>query len=160
MTDLIIASDEKWMQVALDLAAQAALAGEVPVGAVVTCGDKIVGLGYNLKETALNPMGHAELIALKQASEKLGRWRLSDCTLYVTLEPCSMCAGALVSARLGRVVFATFDPKAGAVGSLYNIAQDVRLNHRVEVTSGVLADAASSVLKNFFQRRRLENKNA
>ncbi len=143
-----------WMQHALNLAAQAAAIGEVPVGAIIVKDDAIVGEGYNLREREQCALEHAEIIAIRQASKKLGTWRLSGCTLYVTLEPCLMCAGAIYQARLDHVVYGAIDPKAGAMGSLYSVNTDTRLNHRLPVTTGVLADEASTALKDFFRRLR------
>ena len=142
--------DEGFMQQALELASEAARLGEVPVGAIAVKAGQIVGRGYNRREIDKDPFSHAELTALKQASQALGAWRLTGITLYVTLEPCAMCAGALVQSRIDRLVFGTMDPKAGAVGSLYNLAQEPRFNHRLEVTSGVLQSACSQALKDFF----------
>jgi tRNA(adenine34) deaminase len=128
--------------------------GEVPVGCVIVHEGRIVGRAHNQRERLHDPTAHAEMIAVTQAAEALGRWRLTGCTVYVTIEPCSMCAGALVLARVDRLVFGPRDPKTGACGSLFNIAQDPRLNHRVELTEGVLADEASALLKDFFRMRR------
>jgi tRNA(adenine34) deaminase len=147
-------NDEHWMRQALDLAAQAAEAGEIPVGAVIVCEDQVIAAAANRKELNQDPLGHAEVIAIREAAEKLGRWRLSGCTLYVTLEPCTMCSGAIIHARLDRVVYAATDPKAGAVRSLYQILADPRLNHAPEVTAGVLEAEASAQLKAFFRRLR------
>ena len=147
--------DAHMMQRALALAAEAAAAGEVPVGAVVVDeAGVIVGEGRNTREHEQDPLGHAELVAIAAAARRLGRWRLSGCTLYVTLEPCFMCAGALVNARVDRLVFGAIDPKAGAVGSLADVCRDARLNHRLSVDSGVLADACGAMLKSFFRARR------
>jgi tRNA(adenine34) deaminase len=139
---------------ALELAREAAALGEVPVGAVVVVDERVVGSGFNRREVDHDPLSHAELRAIAEASRVLGRWRLSDATLYVTLEPCTMCAGALIQARLKRLVFGTMDPKAGAVGSLYDLLADPRHNHRVEVTSGVMGAECSSLLKDFFKTLR------
>jgi tRNA(adenine34) deaminase len=128
--------------------------GEVPVGCVIVHEGRIVGRAHNQRERLHDPTAHAEMIAVTQAAEALGRWRLTGCTVYVTIEPCSMCAGALVLGRVDRLVFGPRDPKTGACGSLFNIAQDPRLNHRVELTEGVLADEASALLKDFFRMRR------
>lgn len=142
----------------MDLAlAQAAIAGElgeVPVGAVVVCDGEVVGRGHNRREVDADPLGHAEIAAIREAAAAVGRWRLFGCTVYVTVEPCPMCAGAIYQARLTRLVFGCPDPKAGAVGSLFNIAQDERLNHWVEVTSGVRAEESAALLTDFFQQRR------
>jgi tRNA(adenine34) deaminase len=144
-------SDQRWMAEAVAEARRAAELGEVPVGAVVVDGaGEIVSRAHNTKETNGDPLGHAEVLALRQASVLLGGWRLSGCTLYVTLEPCAMCAGALVHSRIRRLVFGTEDPKAGFCGSLGNLVQDPRLNHRLEVTSGVLREECSALLKEFF----------
>lgn len=147
------------MAQALAEARRAARAGEVPVGAVVVApgadGKPVVlGRGYNLRETRRDPTAHAEIVALRRACQRVGSWRLSDATMYVTLEPCAMCAGALVLARVKRLVFGCRDPKAGAVGSLYNLARDPRLNHRLVVTEGVEAEAAAALLVDFFRARR------
>ena len=151
--------DAHMMQRALALAAEAAAAGEVPVGAVVVDeGGVIVGEGRNTREREQDPLGHAELLAIAAAARRLGRWRLSGCTLSVTLEPCIMCAGALVNARVDRLVFGAIDPKAGAVGSLADVCRDARLNHRLSVDSGVLADDCGAVLRSFFRARRAATK--
>jgi tRNA(adenine34) deaminase len=146
--------DVEWMTRALMLAEMAASVGEVPVGAVLTKDHEIVAEGHNLTVTSNDPTAHAELVVIREAAQKLGGWRLTDCTLYVTLEPCAMCAGALVLSRVSRLVFGASDPKAGMVGSLDNLAQDERLNHWVEVTGGMLADAAGDLLRDFFRARR------
>jgi tRNA(adenine34) deaminase len=145
---------QKWMRRALELAAKAAEAGEIPIGAVIVCEGQVVAESGNLKESNQDPLGHAEIIAIRAAAEKLGRWRLSGCTLYVTLEPCTMCSGAIVHARLDRVVYGATDPKAGAVRSLYQILADARLNHTPEVIAGVLEAECSEQLKAFFRRLR------
>ncbi len=142
------------MTQALELAQQAGQLKEVPVGAVVVVGGEVIGRGYNRREVDCDPLSHAELKAISEASQKLKSWRLSEATLYVTLEPCTMCAGALIQARLGRLVFGAMDPKAGAVGSLYNLLKDERLNHQVEVTSGVMEQECGKVLKDFFAALR------
>jgi tRNA(adenine34) deaminase len=147
-------TDEKWMRRALELAAEAAVLGEIPVGAVVVFEEQIIAEASNRKEQNQDPLGHAEIIAIRTASEKLGRWRLTGCTLYVTLEPCTMCAGAIVHSRIERLVFATNDPKAGAVASLYQILSDVRLNHQPKITKGVLENIAAAQLKSFFKGLR------
>ena len=127
---------------------------EVPVGAIVVHEDRIIGAAHNQRESLKDPTAHAEMIALTQAASYLEDWRLSGCTMYVTLEPCPMCAGAMVLARIDRVVFGTTDPKAGACQTLYRIADDERLNHRVEVISGVLAQPCEMLLKDFFAKKR------
>ncbi len=155
---VVDASDKMYMQRALELAREAAAWGEVPVGAVVVQNNAIVAEAFNRRESWRDPTAHAELIAIRTAAEKLGRWRLSGTTLYVTLEPCAMCAGAMVLARIDRLVYGTEDPKSGAVRSLYRLADDKRLNHRLQITAGVLAEECAAVLKEFFQKRRLSGK--
>jgi tRNA(adenine34) deaminase len=145
------------MRQALELAARAAEAGEVPVGAVIVNESGVIAEAYNERESLPSALAHAELTALRLACEKLGRWRLSGCTLYVTLEPCVMCAGALVNARVDRVVYGARDPKAGAVESLYQVLADARLNHRPEVTGGMLAEECGAMLTAFFRERRAKN---
>lgn len=142
------------MEVALEEARLAGAGGDVPVGAVALWEGEVIGRGRNEREKLGDPTAHAELLALRKASQALGTWRLEAVTLVVTLEPCAMCAGALVAGRVGHLVFATVDPKAGACGSLYNLCADPRLNHEVEVTTGVLAGAAGDLLRDFFARRR------
>jgi tRNA(adenine34) deaminase len=149
-----MSEDEAFMQQALALAREADALGEVPVGAVAVHEGRIVGTGFNRREVDRNPLAHAELLALDAAAQALGAWRLSGVTLYVTLEPCAMCAGALVQSRVTRLVFGAMDPKAGAVGSLYNLAEEPRHNHRLQVTSGILADESRLLLKSFFERLR------
>jgi tRNA(adenine34) deaminase len=146
--------DAGWMQQALAAAEQAAVHDDVPIGAVVVHEGLAIATGHNRREVDRDPTAHAELLALREAARVLGRWRLDDCTLFVTLEPCAMCAGALVLARLGRLVFAADDPKAGAVGALYDIPRDPRLNHQVAVTRGVAADPAAALLRDWFRARR------
>lgn len=147
-------TDELHMREALALAREAAAVGEVPVGAVVVHDGVVVGRGLNRRENTRDPLGHAELLAIAEAARTLGRWRLSGCTLYVTLEPCPMCAGAVVNARVDRVVYGAADPKAGAMGTLYDIARDGRLNHRAEVVPGLLAAESAELLRAFFAARR------
>lgn len=143
------------MASALDLARLAPANGDVPVGAVVVTSDgTVVGAGHNEREGAGDPTAHAEVLALRAAASALGSWRLTGCTLVVTLEPCTMCAGALVLARVDRVVYGAADPKAGAAGSLWDVVRDRRLNHRPEVVAGVLAEPCSAVLRAFFEDRR------
>lgn len=143
------------MRAALDEARAARAAGDVPIGAVVADADgALIGRGRNVREAQADPTGHAEVVALRAAAAHRGEWRLGGCTLVVTLEPCTMCAGAAVLSRVDRVVFAAFDPKAGAVGSLWDVVRDRRLNHRPEVVSGVLADEASTLLGGFFATQR------
>ena len=141
-----------FMRRALELAAEAAAEGDVPVGAVVVHEGAIVGEGRNTRERDADPTGHAEIVALREAAAALGRWRLDGCTLVVTLEPCTMCAGALVSSRVDRLVFGAWDEKAGAVGSLWDVVRDRRLNHRPEVLADVLPDDSSVLLRSFFGR--------
>ncbi len=139
---------------ALAEALKALSAGEVPVGCVIVSSGRIIGRGHNLRETEQDPTAHAEIIALRKAAAELMSWRISPAICYVTLEPCPMCAGALVNARVDRLVFGCRDPKAGAIESLYHIAADARLNHRMEVQSGVLKDECSRLLSGFFQGLR------
>ncbi len=145
---------EKWIRSALILAERARKEGEIPVGAVVVMDDEIIGSGYNQTEHKNDPTAHAEILALRSASGRLGFQRLSGCSLYVTLEPCPMCSGALVLSRIDRLVFGAKDPKSGACGSLYNLVQDKRLNHRLKVTSGILEQECSQLLKSFFRSIR------
>jgi tRNA(adenine34) deaminase len=149
-------SDRRWMQKALREAERAFEQDEVPVGAVVVHKGSVIGRGHNMVETLDDPTAHAEMLAVTAACDTLGRKHLTDCTLYVTLEPCPMCAGALVHARLDRLVFGAFDEKAGATSTLYNIVQDERLNHHVEVVSGLEADRAAGLLQDFFRQKRQE----
>jgi tRNA(adenine34) deaminase len=160
-------SENYFMGVALDEARKAFEADEVPIGAVVVLekdldtGEKfsepvVIASAYNIREKSKNPIGHAELLVIQKASQKLDRWRLSGCTLYVTLEPCLMCAGAIVLSRIDKIVYGTPDPKAGAVTSLYQTLADKRLNHRPEVKSGIMELECSKILKDFFARKRLK----
>ncbi len=160
MTSPVPTADDAFMAEALELARRAAQLGEVPVGAVTVYEGRIIGRGYNRREIDRDPLAHAELLAITEARLALGVWRLSGVTLYVTLEPCAMCAGALVQSRVDRLVFGATDPKAGAVGSLYDLARDTRHNHRLEVTSGVLDEACSGILKDFFRGLRAQKKEA
>lgn len=146
--------DVAMMQRALVLAATAAKAGEVPIAAVVYRGDEVLAEAANNREASGDPIGHAEMLALSGAGRSLGSWRLHDCTMAVTLEPCAMCAGAMVNARLGKLVYGADDPKAGACRTLYSIPTDERLNHRVTVIGGVLADQCVELLQAFFGQRR------
>jgi tRNA(adenine34) deaminase len=150
-------TDERWMRAAIEEAKLAEGKGEVPVGAVIVHEDAIVGRGHNLRELSQDPTTHAEMIAIREAAEKLGSWRLIDTALYVTLEPCPMCAGALVNARVPRVVWGCNDPKAGATETLYTIGSDPRLNHRFECVPGVLSDECSSLLTGFFAAIRAKD---
>jgi len=142
------------MRLALAEAARAASAGEVPVGAVVIRGGEVLGRGHNRRETDADPLAHAEILAIREASIEVGGWRLTGCTLYVTLEPCAMCAGALVNSRVDRLVFGARDPKAGFCGSLGDLVRDVRLNHRLEVVEGVLVEECGTLLREFFESLR------
>jgi tRNA(adenine34) deaminase len=148
------AMDEQWMAEALAEARLALAAGEVPVGAVVVHDGAIVGRGHNRRESANDPLGHAELLAIASAAKHLGRWRLFGCSLIVTLEPCPMCAGAVVNARIDRLVYGATDPRAGAAGSVMDIVRDGRLNHRAEVVGGVRAAESAELLRGFFASRR------
>ena len=147
-------SDQFWMREALVVARQGALLGEVPVGAVIIKDEIVLARAHNGREGTKDPTAHAELIAIRLAASSAGDWRLTDTTLYVTLEPCPMCCGAIVLARIPRVVYAASDPKAGAAGTLFNLLQDKRLNHQVDVTQGLLAEESSYLLKSFFRDRR------
>ena len=142
------------MRRALELAETASELGEVPVGAVVVCEERIISQAFNLRETLHDPTAHAERLALEAAGRVLATWRLDRCSLYVTLEPCPMCAGAMVQARLKRVIFGCHDPKAGACSSLYRITSDPRLNHRVSVSGGILENDCRAILNRFFRTRR------
>jgi tRNA(adenine34) deaminase len=144
------------MEAALTEARAAAAIGEVPIGAVVVREGEVVGRGHNRRETDGDPLAHAEILAIRQAAGVVGGWRLSGCTLYVTLEPCAMCAGAIVAARIERLVYGPADPKAGFCGSLGNLVQDPRLNHRLDVTYGVLAAESAALLRGFFAGLRLK----
>ena len=147
-------SDETWMREALKEARRAAAEDEVPVGAVVVKDGRLLGRAHNQRERLKDPTAHAEMVAITQAAEAVGSWRLDGATIYVTLEPCPMCAGALVNARMGRLVYGADDPKAGACGTLMDLANDSRLNHRLPVTRGILAGECGGVLKEFFRKRR------
>jgi tRNA(adenine34) deaminase len=148
--------DQRWMRLALHEAQFALAENEVPIGAVIVHEGLVIAAAHNQREQLRDPTAHAEMIALTQAASALGTWRLADCVMYVTLEPCPMCAGAIVQARIPRVVYGAIDPKAGAVESLYRLLDDARLNHRAQVVGGVLADECGSMLTRFFQQRRLE----
>ena len=142
------------MRLALEEAAAAGSEGEVPIGAVIVCDDEVVARAHNRRETDADPSAHAEFTAMVAAARALGRWRLTGCTVYVTLEPCLMCAGLMVNARVDRCVYGAPDPKGGALGTLFDVSHDPRLNHAFEVTSGVLADEAADQLRAFFRARR------
>ncbi|MBB6670309.1 tRNA adenosine(34) deaminase TadA [Cohnella nanjingensis] len=146
--------DERWMQEAIRQAEMAEAIGEVPIGAVIVRNGEIVGTGFNRRETGLDPTAHAEMVAIREASEKLQAWRLLRCTLYVTLEPCPMCAGAILQSRVERVVYGAPDPKAGCAGTLMDLLQDTRFNHVSPWTSGVLHESCAALLTNFFRRLR------
>jgi tRNA(adenine34) deaminase len=146
--------DEQWMRLALVEAAKAAELGEVPVGAVAILNGKVIGQGYNCKESSLDPTAHAEIIALRQAAAALRNWRLMEVTLYCTLEPCPMCAGAMIQARLSRLVYGAKDTRFGADGSVVSVLREPGFNHQVEVTDGVLADEAVALLQAFFKKLR------
>lgn len=148
------AVDRCFMELALEQAKKAAAIGEVPIGAVVVCNGEVVASAYNRREVDKDPAGHAEFIACKEAARTLDRWRLSGCTVYVTLEPCLMCAGLMYQSRIDRCVFAAPDPKAGALGTLYSIHTDERLNHSFEVTGGILQEESAALLKGFFSKLR------
>jgi len=146
--------DQRFMRRALEEAERAYARGEVPVGALVVRGEQILGIAHNERETTQDPTAHAELLALRRASASAGSWRLTDCTLYTTLEPCPMCAGALHAARVSRLVYAAPDPKAGAAGTLYDLPADLRLNHTYPYTRGILQSEAVALLQTFFRQRR------
>ena len=150
--------DRRMMFRALDLAREAAAMGEVPVGAVVYRHGQVLAEAFNRRESDNDPVGHAEILALRQAALRLGDWRLSDCSLAVTLEPCAMCAGAIVNSRIGRLVYGARDPKMGAVESLYRLCSDARMNHEPEsIVAGLMAEECGRLLSGFFQQRRNEN---
>jgi tRNA(adenine34) deaminase len=146
--------DRQWMRAALEQARHAAELGEVPVGAVVVRGGELIGAGYNRREVDGDPLAHAELLALRQAAAAVKGWRLVGCMMFVTLEPCAMCAGALVNSRVERLVYGAADPKAGFCGSLGDIPRDPRLNHRLEVVAGVMAEECGDLLRDFFRGLR------
>jgi tRNA(adenine34) deaminase len=155
---MILMDKEYFMRAALDLAFKAQELGEVPVGAVIVRNDEIIGRGYNRSIIAMDPTAHAEVVALRDAAQNLGNYRLLDCTLFVTLEPCVMCIGALFHARIKRLVYAAADPKTGVCGSLLNLPAETRLNHHLEVIGGVLATEAGSLLRQFFISKRNSGK--
>lgn len=146
--------DAAWMRRALAAAERAAALGEVPVGAVVVRGGEAIAEAHNRREIDADPLAHAELLAIREAARRVGGWRLTGCTMYVTLEPCAMCAGALVNARFDRLVYGAADPKAGYCGTLGDVVRDPRLNHRLEVAAGVLAEESAEFLRRFFGRLR------
>lgn len=150
--------DEKYMKAAIREAKKAYALDEVPIGCVIVREDKIIARGYNRRNTDKNTLAHAEMSAIKKASKKTGDWRLEDCTMYVTLEPCQMCAGAIVQSRLGKVVIGSMNPKAGCAGSVINLLQMKQFNHQVEMETGVLGEECSSMLSGFFQELREKKK--
>ena len=150
--------DEKYMKAALREAKKAYKLDEVPIGCVIVQNEKIIARGYNRRNTDKNTLAHAELSAIKKASKKTGDWRLEDCTMYVTLEPCQMCAGAIVQSRLGKVVIGSMNPKAGCAGSVINLLQMKQFNHQVEMETGVLGEECSAMLSGFFQELRQKKK--
>lgn len=152
--------DEKYMKAAIAQAKKAAALDEVPIGCVIVQDGKIIARGYNRRNTDKNTLAHAELAAIRKASKKTGDWRLEDCTMYVTLEPCQMCAGAIVQSRLKRVVIATMNPKAGCAGSVLNLLQMEAFNHQVEITRGVREEECATMLSDFFRRLRQKKKTA
>ena len=151
-------NDEKYMREALKQARRAYLLGEVPIGCVIVYKDKIIGRGYNRRNTNKTTLAHAELTAINKASKSMGDWRLEDCTIYITLEPCQMCAGAIVQARIKRAVVGTMNPKAGCGGSILNLLQMEEFNHQVEITTGVLKKECTELLQSFFKELRIRNK--
>ena len=150
--------DEKYMKEAIRQAKKAAALMEVPIGCVIVYGDKIIARGYNRRNTDKNTISHAEMNAIKKASKKLGDWRLEDCTMYITLEPCQMCAGAIVQARVSRVVIGSMNPKAGCAGSILNLLEMEQFNHQVDVTRGILEEQCSQMITNFFKELRVWKK--
>lgn len=150
--------DEKYMKEAIKQAKKAYALGEVPIGCVIVYQDKIIGRGYNRRNTDKNTLAHAEITAINKASKKIGDWRLEDCTLYVTLEPCQMCAGAIIQARITRVVMGSMNPKAGCGGSILNVLEMPQFNHQAQVTRGILETECSQMLTSFFKELRLRCK--
>ncbi len=153
-----LTTDEKYMQEAMKQAKKAYALGEVPIGCVIVYQDKIIGRGYNRRNTDKNTLSHAEITAINKASKFIGDWRLEECTLYVTLEPCQMCSGAIVQARIPHVVIGCMNPKAGCAGSILNVLQMPEFNHQVEITKGVLEQECSDMLTTFFKELRVRNK--
>lgn len=158
MPQLRMTDDERYMKEAVKQARKAYALGEVPIGCVIVHNGRIIGRGYNRRNTDKNTLAHAEITAIKKASKIIGDWRLEECTLYVTLEPCQMCAGAIVQARIPKVVMACMNPKAGCAGSILNILDMPQFNHQVEMTKGVLEEECSRMLKEFFVELRMRNK--
>lgn len=154
----MLTSDEKYMKLALKQAQKAYELGEVPIGCVIVHDGKIIGRGYNRRNTDKNTLAHAEITAINKASKKIGDWRLEDCVLYVTLEPCQMCSGAIVQARIPKVVIGCMNPKAGCAGSILNVLQMPEFNHQVETVKGILEEECSEMLKRFFTELRIRNK--
>lgn len=154
MTPLDLREDERFMRLALAEAVAALEHNDVPVGAVIVHRGMVIARAHNQKELLQDPTAHAEILAITQAAAALGEWRLTDCTAYVSLEPCVMCAGAFVQARVGRLVYGADDPKAGACKSLYHILEDIRLNHRPQITAGILAAECGEILREFFRAKR------
>jgi tRNA(adenine34) deaminase len=154
----MMTEQEKFMKEAIRQARKAEALNEVPIGCVIVCGGKIIALGYNRRNTDKNTLSHAELNAIRKASKKLGDWRLEGCTMYVTLEPCQMCAGALVQSRIDEVVIGCMNPKAGCAGSVMNILQSEQFNHQVKITRGVLEEECSAMLSGFFRKLREQKK--
>ncbi len=154
MNDGAYTTDEEFMRLALAEAHKAAAEGETPIGAVLVIGNNVIASSHNMRETWQDPSAHAELLVVREASAKLGRWRLTDATVYVTLEPCLMCSGALVLARVGRLVYGCRDPKAGALGSVYDVVRDGRLNHVYRITPGILEAECRDALQVFFENLR------
>lgn len=150
--------DENFMTLAIEEAKKASEINEVPIGSIITLNNEVIATGYNLRESSQTSLSHAELIAIEKANKKVESWRLEDCTLYVTLEPCPMCAGAIVQSRIKRVVFGAYDPKAGCAGTLMNLLEEPRFNHQVEVVGGVLEEACSDLLRQFFRELRQKKK--
>jgi len=162
-TEAVIKTQKKYMRAALQQAKKALLLGEVPIGCVIVYEDKIIARGYNRRNTDKSTLAHAEIAAIRRAGKKIGDWRLEGCTLYVTLEPCQMCSGAIVQARIPQVVIGCMNPKAGCAGSILNLLEMPAFNHQVQVTRGVMEEECSAILKQFFRdlriRNRLEKKN-
>ena len=148
------------MKLALEEAQKAYVLGEVPIGAVIVQRDQIIAQAHNLRHTSKSPLAHAEILSIEAAARVIGDWRLEDCTLYVTLEPCPMCAGAILQSRIPRLIIATMDPKAGAVGSLLNLLQDQRFNHQVQIEYGILQQECTQILKDFFKELRAKKKSS
>lgn len=160
MNELDIKEHEKWMALALEEAKKAEALGEVPIGAVIVKDGECIVSAHNLRETTQNPLAHAECLAIHEASEKMGTWRLSDCSLYVTLEPCPMCSGAILQSRISQVIYGAADPKAGCAGTLMNLLQDSRFNHESEVIGGVSQELCGAILTNFFRSLREKKRSA